>query len=150
VTPPVAAFDKSYDLAAFRSGNIELVAWLHDHAESSAGQGTRTYVVVNNGDVAGYFAVTPHVLDRAEVPTKLARGSPRIPSILLAKLALSQHLHGRVSVLNFWCERLARSSKPPGSPAANWSLSTRSTVRRQRSTGATTFNRSRIDPTGSS
>lgn len=97
MTLRVAAFDKSYDLAAFRSGNLELDAWLRDHAELAAGQGTRTYVLLENGDVVvGYFAIAPHVLDRAEAPKKLARGAPRqIPSILLAKLALSQHLHGR-------------------------------------------------------
>jgi GNAT superfamily N-acetyltransferase len=96
VTLRVAAFDKAYDLAAFGSGNFELDTWLRDHAELAAGQGTRTYVVLEGSDVAGYFAIAPHFLDRAEAPTKLARGAPRqIPSILLAKLALSQHLHGR-------------------------------------------------------
>lgn len=96
MTLRLATFDNSYDLAAFTSGNFELDTWLRVHAELAAGQGTRTYVVLENGDVGGYFAIAPHVLDRAEAPRKLARGAPRqIPSILLAKLALSQHLHGR-------------------------------------------------------
>lgn len=97
MTLRVAALGGSYDLAAFRSGNLELDAWLRDHAELAAGQGTRTFVVLDSNDmVAGYFAIAPHVLDRADAPTKVARGAPRqIPSILLAKLALSQHLHGQ-------------------------------------------------------
>jgi GNAT superfamily N-acetyltransferase len=46
--------------------------------------------------VAGYFALVPHVLARGEAPRKLARGAPRqIPCILLAKLALAEHLHGQ-------------------------------------------------------
>jgi GNAT superfamily N-acetyltransferase len=93
----VAALGDSYDLAAFRSGNLELDGWLRDHAALATGQGTRTYVVLDSRDtVVGYFAIAPHVLDRGEAPKKLARGAPRqIPSILLAKLALSQHLHGQ-------------------------------------------------------
>ena len=36
------------------------------------------------------------MLDRDDAPPKLGRGAPRqIPSILLAKLALSEHLHGQ-------------------------------------------------------
>lgn len=42
------------------------------------------------------FAIVPHVLDRDDAPRKLGRGAPlQIPSILLAKLALSEHLHGQ-------------------------------------------------------
>lgn len=93
----VAALSDSYDLGAFSSGNLELDTWLRDHAVLAAGQGTRTFVVLDgHGVVAGYFAIAPHVLDRADAPDKVARGAPRqIPSILLAKLALSQHLHGQ-------------------------------------------------------
>lgn len=93
----VAALGDSHDLAAFSSGNLELDMWLRDHARLATGQGTRTFVVLDGSDiVAGYFAIAPHVLDRAEAPDKVARGAPRqIPSILLAKLALSRHLHGQ-------------------------------------------------------
>ena len=93
----VAALGDSHDLSGFSSGNLELDTWLRDHARLATGQGTRTFVVLHGSDiVAGYFAITPHVLDRIEVPNKVARGAPRqIPSILLAKLALSKHLQGQ-------------------------------------------------------
>ncbi len=93
----VAALGDSYDLTTFGSGNPELDTWLRDHAQLATGQGTRTFVVLDDSDmVCGYFAIAPHVLDRADAPKKVARGAPRqIPSILLAKLALSQHLHGQ-------------------------------------------------------
>jgi GNAT superfamily N-acetyltransferase len=93
----VAALGDSHDLAAFGSGNVEVDMWLRDHARLATGQGTRTFVVVDDSDiVAGYFAIAPHTLDRTEAPNKVARGAPRqIPSILLAKLALSQHLYGQ-------------------------------------------------------
>ncbi|MDP9336664.1 MAG: N-acetyltransferase [Actinomycetota bacterium] len=95
----VEALDDRHDLASFSSGNLELDRWLRDHARQVSAQGTRTYVVLDDEDhdaVVGYFAIAPHVLDRDDAPRKLARGAPRqIPSILLAKLALSEHLHGQ-------------------------------------------------------
>ena len=93
----VVALDDAHDLASFNSGNLQLDGWLRHHARPATGQGTRTYLLLDDDDtVAGYFAVAPHVLDRGVAPKKLARGAPRqIPAILLAKLALSEHLHGQ-------------------------------------------------------
>lgn len=93
----VVALDDRHDLASFTSGNLQLDEWLRHHARPATGQGTRTYLLLDDDDtVAGYFAVAPHVLDRGVAPKKLARGAPRqIPAILLAKLALSEHLHGQ-------------------------------------------------------
>lgn len=97
MTLRVAALGDTHDLAEFRCGNLELDRWLRDHAGLATGQGTRTYIVLDGGDtLVGYFAIAPHVLDRGDAPKRLARGAPRqIPSILLAKLALSQHLQGQ-------------------------------------------------------
>jgi GNAT superfamily N-acetyltransferase len=93
----VVALDESHDLDSFTSGNDELDRWLSLHARNATGQGTRTLVVVDEGDtIVGYFAIAPHVLDRRDAPRKLGRGAPRqIPAILLAKLALSADLHGQ-------------------------------------------------------
>jgi hypothetical protein len=56
----------------------------------------RTYVWAEDDEtVVGYFSLCPHVVRRAEVPKKLSHGSPdAVPSILLARLALSSHLQG--------------------------------------------------------
>ena len=76
-----------HDLGAFECGNDDLGEWLRRHARTATGQGVRTYVLVDeDGAVVGYFAVAPHLLDRAEAPSKLARGaSRRIPATLQAK-----------------------------------------------------------------
>lgn len=97
MTLRVAALGDTHQLAGFRCGNPELDRWLRDYTSLATGQGTRTYVVLGVADtIVGYFAIAPHVLHRADAPKKVARGAPRqIPSILLAKLALSQHLHGQ-------------------------------------------------------
>ncbi|NLD77466.1 MAG: GNAT family N-acetyltransferase [Acidimicrobiales bacterium] len=85
------------DLAAFDSGTVELDDWLRLHARTATGQGTRTYVLVDDDDlVVGYFAIAPHLLGRDDAPSRLARGAPeQIPAILLAKLALDSSLQGQ-------------------------------------------------------
>ncbi len=86
-----------HDLGAFECGNDALGEWLRRHARTATGQGVRTYVLVDeDGAVVGYFAVAPHLLDRAEAPSKLARGASRqIPAILLTKFAIVTSLQGQ-------------------------------------------------------
>ena len=86
-----------HDVEPFSCGNDALDEWLHRHARTATGQGTRTYVLVDtDGAVVGYFALTPHYLNRDEAPPRLARGAPRqIPAILLAKLAVDRSIQGQ-------------------------------------------------------
>lgn len=87
-----------HDLDAFTCGHPTLDAWLREHAHRATRQGTRTYLLVDNGTeaVVGYFAITPHIIEREEAPRRIGRGAPRqIPAILLAKLALHERLHGQ-------------------------------------------------------
>lgn len=97
MTYHVEPLGDDHDLVGFHSGNIELDDWLRDHARTSTGQGTRTYVVLDGDEkVIGYFAIAPHTIDRDALSTKTGRGAPRhIPAILLAKLALADELHGQ-------------------------------------------------------
>jgi GNAT superfamily N-acetyltransferase len=92
---PLAA---DHDLDAFDCGHDGLNGWLRQHARRATGQETRTYLLIDevNGAVAGYFALAPHLLERADAPPRVGRGSPqRIPAILLAKLALHSELQGQ-------------------------------------------------------
>lgn len=93
----VAALGDGHDLTTFRSGNSSLDTWLRDHSRHATAQGTRTYLMLDEGDVvSGYFAVAPHLVARDELPRRVSRGAPReIPAILLAKLALNASLHGQ-------------------------------------------------------
>jgi GNAT superfamily N-acetyltransferase len=83
-------------LESFQCGVNELDEWLIDHARTATGQGTRTYVLVDeNASVVGYFAITPHLVRQEGAPTRIARGAPReIPAILLAKLAVDRSEQG--------------------------------------------------------
>ncbi|HZV73130.1 MAG TPA: hypothetical protein VFF79_05385 [Conexibacter sp.] len=87
-----------HDLDAFTCGHPSLDAWLREHARNATRQGTRTYLLLDNDTnaIAGYFAIAPHLLERDQAPRRVGRGAPsRIPAILLAKLALNEHLHGQ-------------------------------------------------------
>ena len=85
-----------HELDSFQCGVDELDEWLIYHARTATGQGTRTYVLVDeDASVVGYFAITPHLLRREEAPARVARGVPReIPAILLAKLAVDRSRQG--------------------------------------------------------
>lgn len=92
---PLAA---GHDLDAFDCGHDALTEWLKRFARNATGQGTRTYLLIDDaaGAVAGYFAIAPHLLERETAPPGVGRGAPkRIPAILLAKLALRSDLHGQ-------------------------------------------------------
>jgi GNAT superfamily N-acetyltransferase len=92
---PLAA---GHDLNAFDCGHDALTNWLQRHARNATGQGTRTYLLVEEatGAVAGYFAIAPHLVERDSAPPGVGRGAPkRIPAILLAKHALRSDLHGQ-------------------------------------------------------
>jgi GNAT superfamily N-acetyltransferase len=87
-----------HDLDNFACGHGELDEWLRRHARSARGQGTRTHVLVEeaSGTIAGYFALSPHLIEREQAPRHIGRGAPqRIPAILLAKLALDERLQGQ-------------------------------------------------------
>lgn len=85
-----------HTLDRFRCGNEDLDEWLARHARTATGQGTRTYLLIDDARVVGYFAVAPHLLRREDAPRKLGRGAPReIPAILLAKLALDSSVQGQ-------------------------------------------------------
>ena len=87
-----------HDVASFDCGNSDLTDWIHKHARHAAGQGTRSFVLIEQGqrEVLGYFALAPHLIERDELPRRVGRGAPRqVPAILLAKLALDRRLQGR-------------------------------------------------------
>lgn len=107
------------DLEAFGCGNDALDDWLRHHAHLAAGQGTRTYVLMNDdGHVSGYFAIAPHLLQREAAPRRIGRGAPRqIPAVLLAKLALDSTYQGQgvgAELLVHALETITQASRQAG------------------------------------
>lgn len=89
---------EDHELGGFDCGTAGLTTWLRDNARNARGQGTRTYVLVDEVSraVVGYVAIAPHMIERDDLPARMARGAPsRIPAILLGKLAVDLQIQGR-------------------------------------------------------
>lgn len=87
-----------HDVVGFSCGEESLDEWLREQAAAANKRGTaRTWVWVDGGErVVGYYALAAHKVAREQVPARLGRGGPaEIPAVLLARLALSEHLRGR-------------------------------------------------------
>lgn len=86
----------AHQIDGFRCGSEELDSWLCNAALTADRAGTaRVYVRVDDATVVGYFALSPHLVQRVDIPPRIGRGAPEtIPSFLLARLALAQDLHG--------------------------------------------------------
>jgi GNAT superfamily N-acetyltransferase len=82
-----------HDLSDFASGNPELDSWLVRHAlVAQQMDSARTFLLMLEKRVVGYFAVTMGSVRRVEPPTKLVRGLPSYPvgMVLLARLAVER------------------------------------------------------------
>ncbi|MHB1503263.1 MAG: GNAT family N-acetyltransferase [Acidimicrobiales bacterium] len=84
---------RDHDLSDFESGNLELDSWLVRHAlVSQQMDSARTFLLLLDKHVVGYFALTMGSVRRVESPTKLIRGLPPYPvgMVLLARLAVER------------------------------------------------------------
>ena len=87
----------AHDLSGFRSGNDALDTWLRDHALAAQRMDSaRTFVLMQQGEVVGYFGLTMGSVLRADAPRRLVRGLPGYPVgvAVLARLAVDERHQG--------------------------------------------------------
>jgi GNAT superfamily N-acetyltransferase len=87
-----------HDLSDFDSGNDELDGWLRRHALTAQQvDSARTFVIIRDNRVVGYFSLTMGSVLRADAPAKLVRGLPGYPvgTVLLARLAVHRREQGK-------------------------------------------------------
>jgi len=85
-------------LEGFDCGKPSLNDWLLRHARQAQSSGSaRTFVVTDDGRVAGYFSLTVGQVDTLEAPERLRKGMGLypIPVVILARLAVDQRDRGR-------------------------------------------------------
>ena len=85
-------------LEGFDCGKPSLNDWLLRHARQAQGSGSaKTFVVTEDGRVAGYFSLTVGQVDTLEAPERLRKGMGLypIPVVILARLAVDQNDRGR-------------------------------------------------------
>lgn len=86
-----------HQLEEFSSGQDDLDSWLRNHAVASQQMDSaRTFVLVEDGRVIGYFSLTMGSVRRADPPPALVRGLPGYPvgMVLLARLAVDANQQG--------------------------------------------------------
>ncbi|MDR3068522.1 MAG: GNAT family N-acetyltransferase [Cellulomonas sp.] len=86
-----------HDTTEFCCGEPSLDQWLREQAVPATERRTaRTWVWLDRDDrVVGYYALAAHRVAREQVPSRIGRGGPaEIPAVLLARLALAEHLRG--------------------------------------------------------
>lgn len=108
----LARLGPDHDLSTFRSGNEALDSWLRDHAWASQQMDSaRTFLLVEDGHVAGYFSLTMGSVRRAEPPPTLVRGLPGYPvgMVLLARLAVDTGHQGQGAGSVLLAEALRRA-----------------------------------------
>ena len=93
----LAAF---HDRSSFACGHVSLDVWLRQYATQHEKRDlARTYVLVraDQAQVAGYYAISTHLIARQIVPAKTSGKLPRevdIPAILLGRLAVDASYQG--------------------------------------------------------
>lgn len=92
---PLAA---QHRLEGFNCGKPALTDWLLRHARQAQGSGSaKTFVVVDDDRVAGYFSLTVGQVDTLEAPERIRKGMGQypVPVLILARLAVSTQDQGR-------------------------------------------------------
>ena len=92
---PLAA---GHQLESFDCGKPALDDWLLRHARQAQGSGSaKTFVVADEGRVAGYFCLTVGQVDTLDAPQRIRKrmGQYPLPVVILARLAVSTQDQGR-------------------------------------------------------
>jgi GNAT superfamily N-acetyltransferase len=90
--------DAGHPIDAFDCGNPALNEWLIRHARQAQASGSaRTYVVVDDQRIAGYFSLAVGQIDSLDAPERVRKGMGNypIPVVILARLAVAMVDQGR-------------------------------------------------------
>jgi len=96
--PRVERLGAGHDVTTFACGHDELDGWLQRHAlAAQAMDSARTFVLIRQERVLGYFSLTMGSVVRQDAPARLVRGLPRHPvgMVLVAQLAVDERWQGQ-------------------------------------------------------
>ena len=117
-SPRLALLTAEHDVASFDCGNAQLTSWLLRHAlASQRADLARTYLALEGEQVIGYVSLTTGSVRHDEAPKRYTRGMPayRIPTILIARLAVDHRRQGR-QLAAAYSPRLCVSRSPAATP----------------------------------
>lgn len=95
---PPQALNASHALEGFDCGKTSLNDWLLRHARQAQASGSaKTYVILEDQRLVGYYSLTVGQIDTLEAPDRVRKGMGAypIPVVILARLAVAIGNHGR-------------------------------------------------------
>ena len=101
-----------HPLQGFDCGRPALNYWLIRHARQAQASGSaKTYVVTDDGRVAGYFSLTIGQIDALDAPQRVRKGMGNypVPVVILARLAVGLPDQGRGIGLGMLQDAIART-----------------------------------------
>ncbi|MGH3117252.1 MAG: GNAT family N-acetyltransferase [Gaiellales bacterium] len=113
--------DAHHDLTEFDSGNDDLDGWLKRHGLAAQQMDSaRTFVLMKQDRVVGYFSLTMGSVLRQDAPAKLVRGLPAYPlgMVLLARLAIDSSEQGSGLGATLLAESLRKAAAAGDAAAA--------------------------------
>lgn len=95
-TSEPSVLDSHVSLDSFDCGNDTLNEWLIKRALKNQKNGaSRTFVILDKGQVIGYYALASGSIERLSAPKNLSRNMPDpIPVAILARLAIDTNYQG--------------------------------------------------------
>lgn len=87
-----------HQLESFDCDKPALNAWLVHHARQAQGSGSaKTFVVVDDDRLAGFFSLTVGQVDSLDAPERIRKGLGQypVPVVILARLAVSKRDQGQ-------------------------------------------------------
>lgn len=97
VSTPPTVLTSSHEVSEFDCGNDVLNDWLIKRALKNQNSGaSRTFVICQNNQVIGYYALASGSIERMATPKSIARNMPEpIPVMVLGRLAIAARMHGQ-------------------------------------------------------
>lgn len=109
---PPRKIQSADDFGAFRCGAEAVDDWARTRARDAEKRGTAVvYVVMAEGDVAGFYSLSAHSMRRREVKSGwLRRNAPdEIPVVLLGMLGVSERFKGQGLSSSLLADAIRRS-----------------------------------------
>ena len=97
VSTPPTALTGSHQVSEFDCGNDALNDWLIKRALKNQNSGaSRTFVICQDNQVIGYYALASGSVERMATPKSIARNMPEpIPVMVLGRLAIDTRMQGQ-------------------------------------------------------
>lgn len=92
---PPEPLKAQHDVSQFDCGEPALNNWLKQKARKNESRFSRSYMLCDDGHVAGYYCISAGSVQRQNAPSRLKRNAPDpIAVAIIGRLAVDRNYHG--------------------------------------------------------